>query len=171
MRHFAFIVIALAFSHFFSNAQDYKAYLSADPDRVAAIHHAYEYIEKEHAPAPKGYKPFYISHYGRHGSRYHSKESYLTKPIGALEELNNKGFLNSKGKELLDALKGILDESKGSSDNASLYGFIFILDDGRAASSTPSLYIADILSVAAAPIRSSSNEFAITTALGYTLVR
>ena len=113
MRHFAFIVIALAFSHFFSNAQDYKAYLSADPDRVAAIHHAYEYIEKEHAPAPKGYKPFYISHYGRHGSRYHSKESYLTKPIGALEELNNKGFLNSKGKELLDALKGILDESKG----------------------------------------------------------
>ena len=22
------------------------------------------------SPAPKGYKPFYISHYGRHGSRY-----------------------------------------------------------------------------------------------------
>ena len=119
MRHFAFTVIALAFSLFTSSAQDYKTYLSANPDRVATIQHAYEYIETEHTPAPKGYKPFYISHYGRHGSRYHSKESYLTKPIAALEELNNKGLLNDKGKELTAALKGLLEESKGMTGNCT----------------------------------------------------
>ena len=113
MRHLAFTVIVLAFSLFAGSAQDYKAYLAANPDRVAAIQHAYEYIETELTPAPKGYKPFYISHYGRHGSRYHSKESYLTKPIAALEELNDKGILNDKGQELLTALKGLLSESKG----------------------------------------------------------
>ena len=113
MRHFAFTVIALAFLFLTSSAQDYKAYLSANPDRVAAIQHTYEYLETEHTPAPKGYKPFYISHYGRHGSRYHSKESYLIKPIAALEELYNKGVLNDKGIELITALKGLLEESKG----------------------------------------------------------
>ena len=29
----------------------------------------YEYIPGPQTPAPKGYKPFYISHYGRHGAR------------------------------------------------------------------------------------------------------
>ena len=113
MRHLAFTVIVLAFSLFAGSAQDYKAYLAANPDRVAAIQHAYEYIETELTPAPKGYKPFYISHYGRHGSRYHSKESYLARPVAALEELDAKGILNAKGKELIAALKGLLDESKG----------------------------------------------------------
>lgn len=31
---------------------------------------AYPGPHKQLTPAPKGYKPFYISHYGRHGSRY-----------------------------------------------------------------------------------------------------
>ena len=113
MRHFILSILAFALSFFTSTAQDYKAYLSANPDRVAAIQYPYEYVESVHTPAPKGYKPFYISHYGRHGSRYHSKESYLTKPITALEELNEKGLLNDKGQELLTALNGLLSESKG----------------------------------------------------------
>ena len=113
MRHFILLTLALVLSFFTGTAQDYKAYLSANPDRVAAIQYPYEYVESVHTPAPKGYKPFYISHYGRHGSRYHSKESYLTKPIAALEELNDKGILNDKGQELLTALKGLLSESKG----------------------------------------------------------
>ena len=113
MRHFILSLIALAFSFFTSTAQDYKAYLSANPERVAAIQYTYEYVESVQTPAPKGYKPFYISHYGRHGSRYHSKESYLTKPIAALEDLNKKGLLNDKGQELIVALKGLLSESKG----------------------------------------------------------
>ena len=31
---------------------------------------AYRGPQKQLTPAPKGYKPFYLSHYGRHGSRY-----------------------------------------------------------------------------------------------------
>lgn len=113
MRNFTLSVIAFVLSFVVSGAHDYKAYLSANPDRVAAIQSTYEYVQTPLTPAPKGYKPFYISHYGRHGSRYHSKESYLTKPIAVLEELNGKGLLNYKGQELLDALKGLLGESMG----------------------------------------------------------
>ena len=35
-------------------------------------------------PAPKGYKPFYISHYGRHGSRYLIGEEDYDYPISIL---------------------------------------------------------------------------------------
>lgn len=31
---------------------------------------AYRGPQKQLTAAPKGYKPFYLSHYGRHGSRY-----------------------------------------------------------------------------------------------------
>ncbi|MCQ2607193.1 MAG: histidine-type phosphatase [Bacteroidales bacterium] len=38
---------------------------------------AYEKPNEKYTPAPKGYKPFYISHYGRHGSRFHwSQDDY-----------------------------------------------------------------------------------------------
>ena len=37
--------------------------------RVGMNMDPYEYLPGPQTPAPKGYKPFYISHYGRHGSR------------------------------------------------------------------------------------------------------
>lgn len=43
--------------------------LREDPDRAAAVHHSYEYVATPDTPAPAGYTPFYVSHYGRHGSR------------------------------------------------------------------------------------------------------
>ena len=89
---------------FVSYGQGYREYLSENPDRVSGVHHCYEYIEGSYTPAPKGYKPFYISHYGRHGARYHSKESYLTSPIENLDTLAKAGLLNSAGLELLDEL-------------------------------------------------------------------
>ena len=56
------------------NAQDSK-----NPEIVALIHEnlhragvntsPYEYHKGPETPVPAGYKPFYISHYGRHGSR------------------------------------------------------------------------------------------------------
>jgi len=44
-------------------------YLRENPRRAAFNTHSYECLPLHDTPAPKGYKPFYISHYGRHGSR------------------------------------------------------------------------------------------------------
>ena len=44
-------------------------YLRDNPRRAAFNTHSYEFLPLHDTPAPKGYKPFYISHYGRHGSR------------------------------------------------------------------------------------------------------
>ena len=44
-------------------------FLKENPRRAAFNTHSYEFLPLHDTPAPKGYKPFYISHYGRHGSR------------------------------------------------------------------------------------------------------
>ena len=44
-------------------------FLKEDVRRAAFNTHSYEFHPTYDTPAPKGYKPFYISHYGRHGSR------------------------------------------------------------------------------------------------------
>lgn len=42
-----------------------------DIHKTAGVYYAYPvYSLQPQTQAPKGYKPFYISHYGRHGSRY-----------------------------------------------------------------------------------------------------
>lgn len=44
-------------------------FLKEFPQRAAFNTHSYEFTDVADTPAPKGYKAFYISHYGRHGSR------------------------------------------------------------------------------------------------------
>ena len=56
-------------------------------------------------PAPKGYVPFYMSHYGRHGSRWLiSKDSY-TSVVEPMQKAKMYGKLTAKGEEVLRQLE------------------------------------------------------------------
>lgn len=61
-------------------------------------------VQHQLTPAPRGYKPFYISHYGRHGSRFHSKPSMYNAPFLTLLEADSLGKLTPKGKEVMHQL-------------------------------------------------------------------
>lgn len=50
-------------------------------------------------PAPKGYKPFYISHYGRHGQRYASSSSTYTIIQDVLSKAHTEGALTEFGEK------------------------------------------------------------------------
>lgn len=52
-------------------------------------------------PAPKGYEAVYISHYGRHGSRYAYTEKAYTDILNILAEGQHQGNLTRKGEALL----------------------------------------------------------------------
>ena len=39
-------------------------------EQLGGVYYAYPVTQSEALPAPAGYEPFYISHYGRHGSRW-----------------------------------------------------------------------------------------------------
>ena len=44
--------------------------ISADIERTGGVHFLYPTDQTAPTPAPKGYKPFYVSHVGRHGARF-----------------------------------------------------------------------------------------------------
>lgn len=55
--------------------------------------------------APKGYEPFYMSHYGRHGSRWLIGEGDYTNPLNTLREADEAGKLTKEGKAVLQKLE------------------------------------------------------------------
>ena len=55
-------------------------------------------------PAPKGYEPYYLSHYGRHGARYLLEESDYAQPVQTLQRAKMAGKLTPLGEKVLAKL-------------------------------------------------------------------
>lgn len=100
-----FAVLSISISVF---GQDFKTLLKENPFRAGGIYHSYEiptFSEIKDTKAPKGYKAFYISHYGRHGSRYHTSDKFFKMPLEGLKEAHNLNILTDKGENLYDELQ------------------------------------------------------------------
>ena len=78
---------------------------------AGSTYYAYPGPQKALTPAPAGEHPFYISHYGRHGSRFLIDESDYAKPLETLEKAEEKGKLTSKGCEVLEKVRMMSDEA------------------------------------------------------------
>ena len=74
---------------------------------------AYPGPQKQLTPAPAGYTPYYISHYGRHGSRYLIGANDYDRPYKALKKLADAGMLTEKGLEVFDKVGQIREEARG----------------------------------------------------------
>ena len=87
-------------------AQTTRREMSRDIDRMGSNYFAYPGpSQKVLTPAPAGYKPFYISHYGRHGSRYMTDNKYYIRSIAMLDSAAKAGLLTPKGAEVLGILR------------------------------------------------------------------
>lgn len=63
-------------------------------------------------PCPDGYKPFFMNHYGRHGSRWLIDPNDYIIPVEQLSKGERNGKLTRRGKEVLDACRKMLDASQ-----------------------------------------------------------
>lgn len=63
-------------------------------------------------PAPQGKQPFYISHYGRHGSRYINRRSGYDNPYKMMVQANEVEELTALGKQVLEEMNLILEDSE-----------------------------------------------------------
>ena len=61
--------------------------------------------DKALTPAPKGYEPYYMTHYGRHGSRWLIVDRDYTMPMNTLKNAREAGKLTALGEETLKALE------------------------------------------------------------------
>ena len=72
--------------------------------RAAAGHNSYEAPEFADTRAPRGFRPVYVSHYGRHGSRYQGSRSFFEQVLPALDALSSGGGLTAVGESLRQEL-------------------------------------------------------------------
>ena len=73
-------------------------------ERTASVYHSYEFEDLEDTPPPQGFSPFYIGHFGRHGSR-RLTGSYVPDTLRRLEDAGKAGKLTDEGEELLAEVK------------------------------------------------------------------
>lgn len=87
--------------------------LRENPNRAGLNVHVYEFSDFHGTPAPKGYEPFYISHYGRHGARTASHAEAYEYVVNRLEKADAQGVLTEKGKYLLEKARQVRDDYAG----------------------------------------------------------
>lgn len=95
------------------SAQKAREDFKKDISLSASNYVAYRGPQKQLTWAPQGYTPYYISHYGRHGSRYLIGTSDYDKVYNALKAADEAGALTAKGKETLEKVRIICEEARG----------------------------------------------------------
>lgn len=73
-------------------------------------------------PPPRGKKAFYISHYGRHGSRYISNRRGFDIPYMMMLHADSLDELTPTGKRVLEEMKLIMNDSEDRWGELTAYG-------------------------------------------------
>lgn len=124
-RVFLYLILSVASIGALAQPHLAKQQLAVNHNRSGSNHYAYPYPAQELpklTPAPAGYEPFFINHYGRHGSRWLTKQSSYDNPVEALETLQKEGLLTKQGEVLLNILQKVAIEAKGRAGDLSDIG-------------------------------------------------
>ena len=83
----------------------------------------YEYLPGVQTAAPKGYKPFYISHYGRHGARtnWDGKHEYQAL-LNLYEKAHEAGILTPEGEAAREQIATIIKLHAGNNGRLTELG-------------------------------------------------
>lgn len=105
-----------------SIAQTTKEEVFETIEKAGGVYYAYPVTETVNTPAPKGYEPFYISHYGRHGSRYLISDNDYEWVIKLMKDANEKKALTALGEDVLQRLNELWKETEGRGGDLSPLG-------------------------------------------------
>ena len=83
----------------------------SDPFKSSGLDNIYDFDAQICTAAPKGYEAFYISHYGRHGSRYPYTASVATALLDMLHEAGEKENLSEYGNGLMTRLELFMEKA------------------------------------------------------------
>ncbi|MBQ8008222.1 MAG: hypothetical protein IJ628_01195 [Bacteroidaceae bacterium] len=103
----SFVLIALATWAQGASALDQ---LKADPKKAYGNDYPYQQVNRKLTKAPKGYKPFYISHYARHGSRYYWSDQLYKDLDTLLTVAHQKHQLTQEGEAFYSRFMAAKDE-------------------------------------------------------------
>ncbi len=108
------IIIAFALLALTGSAQEKNPQLAASIHenlfRTGIVLNPYEYLPAAETPVPKGYKPFYISHYGRHGSRSDWPADGYRGVRDKFARAHEAGLLTPEGEKAYEMINGIVEK-------------------------------------------------------------
>lgn len=108
--------IVLAFSTLCASADTLE---DVDFYEAGGNYYCYPWIEKNppsQTPAPQGYVPFHLEHYGRHGSRWLIGDWYYDVSYNLLKKAKDAGKLTPLGEEVFEVVVAAHDEFKKGRD-------------------------------------------------------
>ena len=106
-----------------SQAQTVRELISQRPVYASCNYNVYpDSIPDNLTPAPAGKKPFYLSHYGRHGSRYISSRSGFDTPFGMIAHADSVNELTPTGERVLEEMQHIMNETESRWGELTGYG-------------------------------------------------
>ena len=73
-------------------------------------------------PAPDGYEPFYISHYGRHGARYMTSDKHYRRLRHQLDTARSLGLLTDYGRDVRHRIKDAAADAKDRAGELTALG-------------------------------------------------
>ena len=121
------VVISVLLFHLFtilpSQAQTVRELISQRPVYASCNYNVYpDSIPDNLTPAPAGKKPFYLSHYGRHGSRYISSRSGFDTPFRMIAHADSVNELTPTGERVLEEMQHIMNETESRWGELTGYG-------------------------------------------------
>lgn len=114
-------------------AQTTRQEATAQPDRLGGVYYAYPVPAAGVAVTapPAGYEPFYISHYGRHGSRYLISDDDYLALIRPLRRADEAGKLTPLGRRVLGVAERTWVEAEGRGGDLTPLGVRQLKGIGR----------------------------------------
>ena len=97
--------------------------IRADSTRAAGLLMPYPGPQKSLTRAPRGYKPFYISHFGRHGSRWHTSARPYNYSWETLSAADSAGALTPYGKDVLRRVALLREDARDRTGELTQLGF------------------------------------------------
>lgn len=76
--------------------------IMADINKAGGVYYVCDFGEIEDTPAPKGYKPFYVTNYARHGARYDLRNHHYDLLNDVLSKAHADGQLTDFGEQIHD---------------------------------------------------------------------
>ncbi len=121
MKKLIFSLLAFALS-LSVGAQTTREEMAADLNKTGGVYFAYPAVKADNTPAPKGYKPFHISHYGRHGSRYLIGDNDYRWIANLLHQADSASALTPLGRDFMLRLDSLMVETDGRGGDLSPLG-------------------------------------------------
>lgn len=117
-----FFLITISAISLIPKAQTTPEEVMANLNKSGGVYYAYPVTEAYSTPAPAGYTPVHISHYGRHGSRYLISDNDYEGISRLLDKADRENALTTVGKDVKSRLDLVIKEAAGRGGDLSPLG-------------------------------------------------